>query len=108
MSEQHDLDTPVTTPAISITGYKVRRIELDLEQMAMVPSGTEPGLVAITLKDNNGVYTNYTYTGQTAVSMIKALNTANLSTKSLQKRILEQLEKDGKIGTGNVSGTPDA
>jgi hypothetical protein len=107
MSEQHDLDVPVTTPAISITGYKVRRIELDLEQAATVPLSSEPGLVSITLKDNNGVYTNYTYTGATAVTMIKTLNTANLTTKSLQKRILEQLEKDGKIGTGNVSGTPD-
>ncbi len=35
-----------------------------------------------------------------------ALNTANLSIKSPQRRILERLVADGKL-TGSIAGTPD-
>lgn len=42
-----------------------------------------------------------------ATQMMRQLNTANNSTKSMQKRILEKLTADGKIPPGTVSGTPD-
>jgi len=41
-----------------------------------------------------------------ATDRMKALNTANLSTKSLLKRIMEMLINDGRL-TGSISGTPD-
>jgi hypothetical protein len=36
-----------------------------------------------------------------------ALNKVNLSTKSLHRRIIEQLQADGLLGTGTISGAPD-
>jgi hypothetical protein len=40
------------------------------------------------------------------VTLINALNTANLSTRSLVKRMFERLIADGYIA-GTVTGTPD-
>lgn len=45
-------------------------------------------------------------TGTTTADLITALNKANLSVKSLERRILERLQTDGRIGTGTISGTP--
>ena len=41
-----------------------------------------------------------------ATDRMKALNRSNLSTKSLQKRIMEMLIADGRL-TGSISGNPD-
>jgi hypothetical protein len=41
-----------------------------------------------------------------ALDLIIALNKANLSTKSLQRRIMERLIADGRLA-GSISGTPD-
>lgn len=46
------------------------------------------------------------YGGDQAVNLMTVLNKANLSTKSLHKRILEQLVIDGHLA-GTISGTPD-
>jgi hypothetical protein len=74
----------------------------------MPPATTEmePGWVQIKLKDDTGAYSFYQYKGKQAVQMIQTLNTANLSTKSMQKRILEKLSNDGLL-PGTVQGTPD-
>lgn len=111
MPEELILTTPVvpTAPAPT-TKYRVSAFTMDLETMAppLVPTGQppEPGLVQIKLKDDTGKYSNYQYTGKQAVNMIQALNTANLTQKSLQKRILEKLSADGLL-PGTVQGTPD-
>jgi hypothetical protein len=42
-------------------------------------------------------------TGQT---LITTLNTANLSTNSLVKRVLQRLQTDGYLPTGSVTGAP--
>jgi len=44
------------------------------------------------------------YTGSEALMMINALNTANLSTKSLRRRILERLQADGVVPVGTITG----
>src|SRR5687767_11917853 len=41
-----------------------------------------------------------------ATNLMVALNKANLSTKSLHKRVLERLVTDGHIA-GTIGGTPD-
>ena len=43
------------------------------------------------------------YTGQTARDMMIALNKANMSTKSLNKRIMERLQVDGYLGSGTIN-----
>lgn len=46
------------------------------------------------------------YTGEIALTLMVALNKANLSTKSLHKRIIERLVTDGYLA-GTISGSPD-
>ena len=69
-------------------------------------AGSPPGLIVIRLRDNLNVLSSYQYFGADATQMIKTLNTANLSTKSMHKRILEKLSNDGKL-VGTVTGAPD-
>lgn len=64
-------------------------------------------LISITLlSSDNRTQISHSYTGVTAETMIKQLNKANLSTKSLQLRIMERLVLDGVI-VGTISGAPD-
>lgn len=43
----------------------------------------------------------------TGQALISSLNTVNLSTNSLWKRILQRLQTDCYIGAGTITGTPD-
>ena len=90
--EQLDLAAP-----INISAYRVIGLNLDWEGATIVIH-----LRAVT----TGKSSTFIYTGATATSLMTALNKANLSTNSLQKRILEKLVTDGKL-TGTVSGSPD-
>lgn len=93
MSEVLDLTTPVTPP--STLTYRVTVLHLDWPN----------GVINVTLVDNNGVARTESYTNAEATTLMGILNTANLSVKSLHKRILEKLVVDGKL-TGTISGTP--
>jgi hypothetical protein len=46
------------------------------------------------------------YEGAAAESLVIALNKMNLSTTSLERRIIERCQADGKIGAGAISGSP--
>jgi hypothetical protein len=90
------LTTPVTTAATTTTGYKVVLVHLDLE-------GAE---IAIHVRGTNGERRERRYEGADATAKMVALNKANLTIKSLQRRILELLTADGTLA-GVVTGTPD-
>lgn len=92
-TEQLDLTTPITAP--STTNYKVTHLAMEWTS----------GVIDITLADNQGRTQTYTYNGAEGQALMLALNTANLSVKSLQRRILEKLVVDGKL-IGTISGTP--
>ena len=62
--------------------------------------------IFIALVGTNGRTMNHVYNGQTADTLILALNKANLTTVSLERRILNQLVADGVIA-GTITGTPD-
>lgn len=62
--------------------------------------------IAVWVTNNRTERVFHEYTGVTATNLMIALNKANLSTKSLQARVLEQLALDGVIGPGAVTGTP--
>ncbi len=47
------------------------------------------------------------YEGDAAEAALIALNKANLSTLSLEKRVTQKCQTDGKLGAGNITGTPD-
>lgn len=102
--EELVLTDPVVVPEKVTSKYHVVVLTLDMEAM-LIPG--EPGHIGITLKDNLGVRSGYSYTGDEAIALIKQLNTANLSTKSMHKRILEKLSADGLL-PGSVVGAPDA
>ena len=100
MAELHVLTAPTTFVAPqSITDYKVLRFLID--------RSTPISRLLIVVRSNTGVVVEAVYTGIGADPLISALNTANLSTKSLEKRILERLATDGFIPAGSVTGTPD-
>lgn len=103
MPETLTLTSPIIPTAPSITGYSVRSIYL----------GRSEGVIRVEVEDNNKHRTTAVYAdtvtppSTVATDLMNALNKANLTTKSLQRRILEQLAADGKLGAGAVSGTPE-
>lgn len=103
--EELTLTDPIVVPEKVTNKYKVINLTLDWEARYGVSS--ENGLVLITLKDNNDERTQYHYEGDEAIDLMKWLNTANFTTNSLHKRILQKLSNDGFL-PGTVTGTPDA
>jgi hypothetical protein len=95
MAEKHVLGAPVVVP--DITDYEV--ITLTLQRVGSI--------VYIEVRANTGEITRKMYDGATAATMIQQLNKANLSVKSLERRILERLAADGVLAAGTISGTPD-
>lgn len=94
MAERIDLSTPFY-PVAPVNDLTIARLVLDWNAQT---------IVILLLK--SGATKEVVYSGPTAVTMMTALNKVNLSTKSLHKRILEQLIADGHLA-GTISGTPD-
>jgi hypothetical protein len=100
MAETFDLTDPVVRPSPDpITKYRVIRF--------FINQTTNESRLTIAVRDNVGGVIEAQYLGPAADVLISALNTANLSTKSLQKRVLERMAVDGFLLAGSVSGTPD-
>ncbi len=93
--ETHTLTSAITRS--SITAYRIRFLNLNWDGAA----------IEIGYTDNIGSPLTYWYRGAEATALMIALNKANLSTKSLHRRVLEQLATDGVFGAGTISGTPD-
>ena len=89
--EQIDL----TTPKPSVTNYRVVILYLDWQNAH----------IQIGLLGPLGEQESFIYDGEEATNLMIALNTANLSIKSLHKRVLEKLILDEKL-VGTISGTP--
>lgn len=103
MAEIVTLTTPISKP--SQTSVSFRRLELDAAARS----------VFIRWLGNNGeegsaFYPTPAPAGSSQPSgqdLIAALNTANLSSNSLVRRVLARLQLDGYIPAGTISGTPD-
>ncbi len=89
--------------------FKVDPREATLFQVEAILLNWKDKIIVIHLGDGNVqkvvVYKD-TSADPVATTLMVALNKANLSTKSLQKRILERLQTDGHLA-GTISGTPD-
>ncbi len=96
MAEQITLTTPQVKPQIATTFYRVVQVVLDWRR----------SFVGIVLEGENGETLSFGYEGDTAQAMMTQLNKANLSTKSLQRRIIERLIVEDKL-VGTPTGTPD-
>ena len=81
----------------SVTTYKVNEIQINRKSQ----------FINVEVEDSIGNIIRASYGGSQAMALIVALNKANLSTSSLEKRILLQLVTDGYLPTGNVTGVPD-
>lgn len=88
--EQIDLTAPVST-------FRVVRLSLewDIQKIRIVLKSAA-----------TGDYIKFSYSGDTALTLMNQLNTMNLTTTSLHKRIINRLIADGLLA-GTVSGTPD-
>lgn len=53
----------------------------------------------------NGRTITCRYDDTEAETLLVALNKANLSTKSLERRVTERCQADKKLGAGSISGT---
>jgi hypothetical protein len=95
MSEQLDLTTPIATPAR--TFYMVQRLVLDWGNQ----------IIQVTVRGSDNVDVHSQWEGATAVTLMRALNKANLTANSLHKRVITQLIADGFLPAGTISGTPD-
>lgn len=92
MGEQLDLTTPVVATRNAVV---LQYLQLDWPAQS----------IFVRLLGSDGVSVGVTWSGAQAVTLMTALNSANLSVKSLQRRVLEQAVTDGKIPGGTVSGT---
>ena len=96
MAEEVVLTNAEVQPQKTTTGYKVVRLNMDVEKRVLLTA----------LRGTNGELKEFTYTDQEALDLINAVSKANLTVKSLPRRIMEKLIADGHL-TGAVSGTPD-
>lgn len=94
MAEIVTLTTPVTTP--NLTTYRVVAVAFDWDAAT----------IGIRLRGTNGESRTCGYQGSAATTLMTALNKVDLSTTSLQKRVLQRLIADGEIA-GAISGSPD-
>lgn len=91
--EQLDLTTPIVVAAR--TSYTIHVLTLDWANQ----------VIRVVLVGSDGADVVAEYKEAQAVAIMTTLNTANLSVKSLYRRVLEKLVADGKLPAGTVSGT---
>lgn len=82
----------LTTP---ISQFTVSKLVLDWTAQALI--------IVIRTADTS---LWFSYNGIEATTLMRQLNTIDLSVKSLHRRILEKLISDGKL-SGTISGVPD-
>jgi hypothetical protein len=96
MAEKVTLTVPLVS-SHTISDYEVLGVSV----------GRDPWRVVIRYRDTLGNEFGHEMIGVDAEPLVKALNTANLSIKSLERRALEKLITDGLIPAGTVTGIPD-
>jgi hypothetical protein len=106
--EKIALTTPITGPSTS--EYFIESFTMQLG-MTMAGDGSVVitpinSKISVTLYGSNRMTATFEWSGQVAHDDIIALNKANLSTTSLQKRIMQRLMALGYIA-GTVTGTVD-
>ena len=98
MAEQHDLTIPI--PSTGGTSF------WKFQHLVLHYDGDE-SYVKVGLVGENGEGVSVGYEGIDASALIRQINTLNFSSTSLQKRLMERLATDGKIASGDVTGTAD-
>lgn len=100
MAEQLDLTTPIPGTA-ALNDYEVIGIHLNWMEAA------DDAYIKVVLAGDNGRGRSIVLaTGAAARTLMAALNKADLSANSLQRRVLQKLIDDGHLA-GTISGSPD-
>jgi hypothetical protein len=97
MAERLLLTAPIVVPQITQTGWDIYSLYLGRIELRII----------IVLVGDNGERRTELIEGATADGLLKALNVANLSIKSLYRRVMEWLIANRGYPAA-VSGTPDA
>ena len=95
MPEILTLTSPITKP--SVTTYVVLFLSLDWGNARIV----------VRVQASDEAVQEFVYEGATATALMTILNSANLSVKSLYKRVIEKLQADGNLPAGTITGTPN-
>ena len=95
MSEQLDLSSPEQASPGTVT-WRLIELNFNWEQATIIAS----------FRGDNDEYTSINWGGVDATALMIALNKADLSVKSLHRRVIERAIADGKM-VGTISGTPD-
>lgn len=85
-----------TTPD-TISNFRVVRLTFDWTAAK----------IRIEVRDEDGRVTPFVYSGATATTLMNQLNTVDLSTQSLHRRIINRLVADGFLPAGSITGSPD-
>lgn len=103
MAEVITLTTPITKPTQTIV--RLDRFIIDLASKSVtVQFIGENGEAGSAVYPTPPPLGSSQPSGQTLIS---TLNTANLTTTSLAKRVLQRIQLDGYVGAGSVTGTPE-
>jgi len=86
----------LTSPQ-SVSNYTISSILFDWSRDRIV----------VIVGDGFGKTLELIYGGSVAHTLMVALNKANMSTTSFQKRVFQQLVADGKLPAGSVTGSPE-
>lgn len=95
-AEDLTLTTPITKPSAA----KWRLDKLMIDRSAQM-------FTTVFLEPDTGETLTCTETGAAAATVIGNLNTANLTSNSLQKRAITRAQTTGCLTAGTVTGTPD-
>jgi hypothetical protein len=94
---QADPGATVFRIALIVFDWEHAVIKVHLKEWGGSPGGFVPGGKALPTG----------YEGPVATTLMRQLNTINLTTQSLHQRIMARLLADGKIPSGTSSGAPD-
>lgn len=103
MPEELHLDTAHQASS-GTNRYLIKSLTIVLRDNRLAPSWQW----TVELVGDNETLLTYTETNPARAELdLKALNTANLALKSLQRRLLEAVQARMTLPTGTIVGTPD-
>lgn len=102
--EKVTLTSPVYVDA-GASEFRVAALDLNRRgsEIRAIFGEVQPGTATFV---SNGKTLLCLYSDAQADTLLIALNKANLSIKSLERRVTEQCQSDGKLGAGTISGVP--